>query len=227
VVYVSTLAIIPARAGSKGIPGKNKRLICGHPLVYWTIVAAQEARRLDEIVVSTDDEEIAEIARGLGISVPFMRPPELALDDTPGNEPILHALQLMEDFDSVVVLQPTSPLRTSADIDAIVELAAVQAAVSAVSVCVTKEPVEWTFTVQDDGTLTPLATGERAYRRQDAQMTHTLNGALYYFETPWFLAGKTFIDDGTVAYIMPPERSIDIDTALDWTIAEFLLGKTV
>ena len=90
VIELSTLAIIPARAGSKGIPGKNKRLMCGQPLISWTIAAAQAAHSVDEIVVSTDDEEIADIAVSMGISVPFLRPAELAQDDTPGIEPVLH-----------------------------------------------------------------------------------------------------------------------------------------
>jgi CMP-N,N'-diacetyllegionaminic acid synthase len=223
VIELRTLAIIPARAGSKGILGKNKRLMCGQPLISWTIAAAQAAHSVDEIVVSTDDEETADIAVGMGISVPFLRPAELAQDDTPGIEPVLHTLSLMRDFDSVVLLQPTSPLRTSADIDAIVDLANVRQASSVVSVCETKEPIQWNFTTQADGSLNPLLDGEMIHRRQDAQVTYTLNGALYYFNVSWFLAGKTFIDNGTLPYIMPHERSIDIDSGFDWKIAEFLL----
>jgi len=218
-----TLGLIPARAGSKGIPGKNKRMICGQPLISWTIAAAQEAESLDEVVVSTDDEEIADIAMGLGINVPFMRPSELAQDDTPGIEPVLHALSIMEGFDSVVLLQPTSPLRTSTDIDAIVELAIAQSATSAVSVCEVKEPIHWNYTIQSEGNLKPLLDGEIFHRRQDANLIYTLNGALYYFEAPWFLASKRFIDNQTLPYIMPQERSIDIDSEFDWKIAEFLL----
>ena len=199
--------------------------MCGQPLISWTIAAAQAAHSIDEIVVSTDDGEIADIALGLGIKVPFMRPPELAQDDTPGIEPVLHALSLMKGFDSVVLLQPTSPLRTSADIDAIVELAIAQMATSAVSVCEIKEPIQWNFTIQADGSLKPLLQGEMIHRRQDAQVTYTLNGALYYFDVSWFLAGKTFIDNGTLPYIMPHERGIDIDSDFDWKIAEFLLSS--
>jgi len=220
-----TLGLIPARAGSKGIPGKNKRMMCGQPLISWSIAAAQAAHSIDEIVVSTDDEEIADIALGLGIKVPFMRPPELAQDDTPGVDPVLHALTLMKGFDSVVLLQPTSPLRTSADIDAIVATAVTRRASSAVSVCETKEPIQWNFTIQADGSLRPLLEGEMIHRRQDAVRTYTLNGALYYFEIPWFLEGKKFMDGETLAFLMPHERSIDIDTTFDWMVAEFLCGR--
>ena len=227
VIELSTLAIIPARAGSKGILGKNKALICGKPLISWTIAAAKAARSLDEIVVSTDDEEIADIAVSMGVNVPFLRPTELAQDDTPGIEPVLHALSLMPDFDSAVLLQPTSPLRNPDDIDAIIDLARARRATSVVSVCETKEPIQWNFTIQADGSLKPLFDGDSIQRRQDAQTTYTLNGALYYFELPWFLKGKKFLDDKTRGFLMPPERSIDIDTDFDWLVAEFLLGKKV
>ncbi len=220
-----TLGIIPARGGSKGIPNKNKRLICGQPLISWTIVAAQMAHSLDEIVVTTDDEEIAEIARGLGVKVPFMRPSELAQDDTSGVEPVRHALSMVKGFDAAVLLQPTSPLRIPDDIDAVADMAKTTSSV--VSVCATREPIQWTFSIQNNGSLLPVRSGEMAPRRQDALPTYTLNGAIYYFEIPWFLAGGTFVGKETMPYIMPPERSIDIDTDYDWLIAEFLLSRTV
>jgi CMP-N-acetylneuraminic acid synthetase len=133
----------------------------------------------------------------------------------------------MRDFDSVVLLQPTSPLRTSADIDAIVDLANVRQASSVVSVCETKEPIQWNFMIQAGGNLTPLLDHDPILRRQDAQSAYALNGALYYFEVPWILEGKKFLNDETLGFIMPPERSIDIDTKFDWMVAEFLLGRTV
>lgn len=220
-----TLGVIPARAGSKGIPNKNKRMMCGQPLIAWTIRAAQLANSVDEIVVTTDDEDIAEIARELGVAVPFMRPPELAQDDTDGIEPILHALSMVQGFDAVVILQPTSPLRTAADIDAVAGLA--KAANSVVSVCETREPIQWTFTIGDTGSLTPVWSGEMVARRQEAISTYTLNGALYYCQIPWLLKDKRLIDDETLSYVMPPERSIDIDSDFDWMIAEFFLSRSV
>lgn len=219
-----TLGIIPARGGSKGIPNKNKRLICGQPLISWTIVAAQMAHSLDEIVVTTDDEEIAEIARGLGVEVPFMRPSELAQDDSSGVESVRHALSMVKGFDAAVLLQPTSPLRKPDDIDAVADMA--KTASSVVSVCTSHEPIQWTFSIQNNGTLLPVQSGEMAPRRQDALTSYTLNGAIYYFEIPWFLEGETFVGKETIPYIMPPERSIDIDTDYDWLIAEFLLSRT-
>jgi len=201
--------------------------MCGQPLISWTIAAAQAARSVDEIVVSTDDKEIAGIARSMGINVPFLRPAEFSQDDTSGIEPVLHTLSRMSGFDSVVLLQPTSPLRTASDIDAVVKLARVGHARSAVSVCETLKPIQWNFTIQAGGNLKPLLTHDSIQRRQDAPMSYTLNGALYYFEVPWFLEGKKFFDDETLGFAMPPERSIDIDTDFDWLVAEFLLSRTL
>ena len=123
-----TLAVIPARAGSKTIPGKNIKVIAGKPMIGWTITAALEAQGLDRVIVSTDSAVIAETALTFGAEVPFLRPEEIAQDDTPGIEPILHAVRWLDQQegykpDFVMYLQPTSPLRTSLDIDAVINLA--------------------------------------------------------------------------------------------------------
>jgi CMP-N,N'-diacetyllegionaminic acid synthase len=222
---MKTVGIIPARSGSKGISYKNKRMMSGQPLIAWTIQAAQMANSIDHILVTTDDEDIAKIARDLGVAVPFMRPPELAQDNTPGIEPILHALSTVQGFDTVVVLQPTSPLRTPGDIDAAAQLA--QTWVSVVSVCETREPIQWTYTIEDGGALKALWPGEMAARRQDVMSTYTLNGSIYYCDIPWLISGGQLMDEATVPYVMPPERSIDIDSHFDWEVAEFLLSRSV
>lgn len=219
------VAIVPARAGSKGVPKKNSRIIGGQPLISWTILAAQRAQNVDEVIVTTDDEDIAKIARGLGVNVPFMRPAHLAQDDTPGIEPVMHALSVTKGFDAAVLLQPTSPLRTTADIDAAIELA--QVGRSVVSVCETREPIQWAFEIKQNGSLERVWSGELATRRQEVPTTYTLNGAVYFFEIPWLLTGGTLIDQDTLAYVMPPERSIDIDSDFDWLVAEFLLSRSV
>jgi N-acylneuraminate cytidylyltransferase len=115
-MVMSLLALIPARGDSKEIPRKNIKEFCGKPLIAWAIEAAQKASGIDRIVLSTEDHEIAEVAQKWGAEVPFMRPAELAGDDTPGIEPVLHALEQLPTFDEVLLLQPTSPLRTAEDI---------------------------------------------------------------------------------------------------------------
>jgi N-acylneuraminate cytidylyltransferase len=126
------LALIPARGGSKGVPRKNIKLLNGKPLVAWTIDAAKQATCINKIVVTTEDKEIAAIAQQLGAEVPFMRPAELAADDTPGIAPVLHAIELLPEFDWVLLLQPTSPLRSVIDIEGIVNLCLERAAPAAV-----------------------------------------------------------------------------------------------
>ena len=118
---LSVLGLIPARGGSKGVPRKNIRLVAGRPLLAWTIDAARASRYLDRLVLSTDDCEIGAVAIAAGCEVPFLRPPELARDDTPGIDPVLHALGQLPPFDIVVLLQPTSPLRLASDIDGCIE----------------------------------------------------------------------------------------------------------
>ena len=120
---MKVLGLIPARGKSKGIPRKNIKNLCGKPLIAWTIEESLKSKKLDNVVVSTDDEEIADIAQKYGADVPFMRPAELAGDSTSGIDTVLHAIDELPDFDSVLLLQPTSPLRTSTDIDSIINFA--------------------------------------------------------------------------------------------------------
>lgn len=219
---MSVLALIPARGGSKGIPRKNIALMAGRPLIAWTIEAALAAR-VDAVVVSTDNAEIADIARASGAAVPFMRPATLAQDDTPGLDPVLHALDELPGHDTVLLLQPTSPLRTAADIDAALALQAATCAASVVSVSAPATHPYWAYTIDSAGRMMPLIDREKAARRQDLPVVHALNGAMYIADTGWLRAGRRFVDADTRAFIMPPERSIDIDTPFDWLIAEALL----
>ncbi|MBC7505786.1 MAG: acylneuraminate cytidylyltransferase family protein [Sandarakinorhabdus sp.] len=219
---MSVLALIPARGGSKGIPRKNITPIAGRPLIAWTITAALAAR-VDAVMVSTDDEEIAEIARAAGAIVPFLRPAELARDATPGLDPVLHALDGLPGYDSVVLLQPTSPLRGAADIDAALALKAATGAASVVSVTEPATHPYWVYSLDADGRMAPLIDAAKGARRQDLPVVHALNGAMYLADAGWLRAGRRFVDADTRAFVMPPERSVDIDTPFDWLIAEALL----
>lgn len=176
---LKTLALIPARGGSKGIPRKNIKPIAGKPLIAWAIEAALRSRLLDAVVVSTEDEEIAEVARQRGAQVPFLRPPELAQSDTPGIDPVLHALEQLPEFDAVLLLQPTSPLRTTEDIDACIGLAQDMPASSMVSVSEPEKHPYWMYRLGADQHLQTLIDVPPISRRQELPPVYAMNGALY------------------------------------------------
>jgi CMP-N,N'-diacetyllegionaminic acid synthase len=220
---VKVLGLIPARGGSKGIPRKNIRIIAGKPLIVWTIEAALRSYNLDAVVVTTDDDEIAEIARWHGAQTPFQRPANLARDDTPGVEPVLHALRELPGFDAVLLLQPTSPLRATEDIDACLRFAETTNAPCLVSVCAAERHPYWMYSIDEDNRLLPFVEAKQVTRRQDLPPVYAANGALYFARTDWLQQRRTFIASETMAYIMPNERSIDLDTTLDWKMTELLL----
>ena len=222
---MKTFALIPARGGSKGIPRKNIKLIAGKPLIAWTIEAAQRSGLLDSVVVSTDDAEIAEVARRAGAQVPFMRPVELAQDHTPGLDPVLHALAQLPQFESVLLLQPTSPLRSTEDIDACLGMALRQRTPSVVSVCEPDTHPYWTYRLAEGQTLLPLIAAAPVTRRQDLPPVVAVNGCLYFAAADWLKRSGSLVGPQTLAYLMPRERSVDLDTPLDWKLAELLLRE--
>ncbi len=222
---MNTFALIPARGGSKGIPRKNIKLMAGKPLIAWTIEAALRSSLLRAVVVSTDDPEIADVAKCAGAQVPFMRPAELAQDQTPGIDPVLHALEQLPQFDSVLLLQPTSPLRTTDDIDACLRLALARSASSVVSVSEANTHPYWTYRVSVDQALRQFVEVEPIARRQDLPPAFALNGALYFAEVNWLRSSGSLVGAETLAYVMARERSLDLDTPLDWKLAELLLKE--
>ena len=223
---LSVLGLIPARGGSKGLPRKNIRPLGGRPLLAWTADAARASRYVDRIVVSTDDVEIASVATAAGLDVPFLRPAELARDDTPGIDPVLHALGQLPAFDVVVLLQPTSPLRRASDIDGCVERMLATGAPVCVSVRRAFDHPYWTYRCDVDGVLLPYAhdPGGEIHRRQDLPPAFVENGAVYAARVPWLLSHRSFVGDRTVAYEMPADRSLDIDTADELQRAEAALS---
>jgi len=222
---MSVLAVIPARGGSKGLPGKNIRELRDRPLIAWSIVEALKSVHVTRVVVSTDDPEIASVARQWGAEVPFMRPADLASDDAPGVAPALHAIGHFPEYDWVLLLQPTSPLRTAADIDECIDLALRLEAPSVVSVCEARDNPNWMFHLGADGVMLPITEGDVKLQRQSLDATFSLNGALYLAQTAWINSERAFISPQTIGFVMPLERSVDIDTELDWQWAEFLLQK--
>ncbi len=222
------IALIPARGGSKRLPRKNLLPLAGKPLLAWTVEAALAARRIDRVILSTDDAEIAAVGRAYGAETPFMRPAELASDAAGTLGVMLHTLRMLatagETCDLLVVLQPTSPLRSAADIDAAVELLRDKTADAVISVCETEHPPEWCNTLPDDLSMADFfRPGIRARRSQDLPRSFRLNGAIYVYGARRLLhSGSLDMDDNCFAYLMPRERSIDIDDALDFELAQLL-----
>jgi len=220
------LGIIPARGGSKGLPRKNVLDLGGKPLIAWSVEAAREAETITDFLVSTDDDEIADIARDHGAPVPFMRPDELASDEATSADVVLHALNAIEkSYDYFVLLQPTSPFRTAADIDGVVEQMLGSGVKSCVSVVEQDKPPTWMFWLEDTHLKPVLAEDEMPLRRQDARPVYALNGAVYVCESAYFKHHKAFITAGTSGYVMPKARSIDIDCEQDLEYANWLLNK--
>lgn len=211
------LAIIPARGGSKGVPRKNIRNLAGKPLISWTIEEAKKSKYIDRLILSSEDDEIIKIAKEHGCEVPFVRPNELAQDDTPGIEPLLHALKEVEGCDYVISLQPTSPLRTADEIDGCIEKMLATNSPACVSVTEPTHSPYWMYKVNDKEKMIPLIEQDRfAIRRQDLQAVYALNGAVYVAEVDWLKQSKSFLTEETAAFIMPNNRSYDIDTEEDF-----------
>lgn len=214
------LGVIPARGGSKGVPGKNLRPLAGEPLLVHTIRAAQAARTLDRVVVSTDDDEIAAAAEAAGAEV-VRRPAELATDESPTEDALIHALDATgADPEYVVTLEPTSPLRTAQTIDRCVELAEAESAGAVVTVVETRE-------------VLGLLTGSRyrhldpglPRRRQARRPLHVERSAVYVTRTANLRAGRSVLSEPLHAVVISPEEALDINTAADFTIAEALLRE--
>lgn len=225
------LAVVPARGGSKGVVGKNVADVAGRPLIAWTVAAALACRLQPRVVVTTDCPAIARVSREWGAEVPFLRPAELARDETPGVLPILHALQWLEDNEgyrpeTVLCLQPTSPLRTAEDIDRAFEVLGETGADSVVSVAEADPHPFLVKRLGPGGRLVDFAAWEAPVgRRQDFPPAYALNGAIYLTRADVLRATGTLFPENTVAHVMPRERSLDIDTPWDLYLARLVLGE--
>jgi N-acylneuraminate cytidylyltransferase len=209
------LALIPARGGSQRLPGKNILSVCGRPLLAWSIDAARGSRCIDRVVLSSEDEAIIAAARACGCEVPFRRPDVLASDTASTTDVVLHALDALPGYDVVVLLQPTSPLRTASDIDAACAKFATSGAPACVSVSRVEQNPYWMYRLGDDDALLPIIEPSEAARRQDLPDVYMLNGAVYIAATAWLRQTRTFLTRDTVAHVMPVDRALDIDTAAD------------
>ena len=220
------LGVIPARGGSKGIPRKNIKMLGGKPLIAWTIEQAKKSKYIDRLIVSSEDKEIQKVAKEWGCEVPFERPAALALDESPGIDPVLHAISEIPGFDLVVLLQPTSPFRTAEDIDCALKMCVYSDCDTCVSVVNVESHPFWMVRVDNENRVSKFFTDSPTItRRQDLPKVFELNGSIYVGKTAFLIEHKRFMTENTQAYLMPKERSIDIDTALDFLVAETLLEQ--
>ena len=226
------LGVVLARAGSKGLPGKNTKLLCGKPLIVWSIEAGLASKYIDDLVVSTDGNEIASVSERYGAEVPFKRPSELSSDGASSISAIIHTLDYLEKngrfYDVVVLLEPTSPLRESADINAALDLLVEKNSSSVVSVC-EAEATHPSFMFKMDSVtnrLLPfLGTQPNALRRQDIHPVYFLDGTIYC-STPKKIREKNgFYHEETLAYVVPKWKSLEIDDEDDFVMVEALMKK--
>lgn len=211
------LAVVTARGGSKGVPGKNILPIGGTTLLRMTIDAARASRHIDRLVLSSDDPAIMQVALNAGCDVPFRRADSLASDVASSTDVVADALERLPGYSIVVLLQPTSPLRTGSDIDAALALLIRSGAPTCASIRAAQEHPYLTFQCDAVGQLVPFARhaeGE-TLRRQELPPAWCLNGAVYVANVEWFLRERTFLSPQTVGYVMPADRSMDIDTWAD------------
>ena len=223
------LAIIPARGGSKGIPGKNIIDLEGMPLINWTIQAAKESKYISEIFVSTDDLKIKHVVEKCGIKIRNLRSKTLAKDNTLSIDVVLDILTFPEfaNVEYVCMLQPTSPLRNSVHIDEAFDKFFNLKALCCVSVCENEFSPFWSFEIKDNRLKSLFPNNSIPLRRQELPRTYSLNGAIYIAKVDWLIKNKTFLSDQTFAYIMHKNDSIDIDDFEDLEKAAVLIKSSI
>jgi len=226
---IQMIAIIPARGGSKGLADKNVKDLLGKPMIAYTIEAALQSKLIHRVIVSTDDQEIANIAVEAGAKCPFLRPKELASDNAMAVDNYIYTIERLNTeygykIDSFVVLQPTSPLRSVEDIDAAISLFLDKNADSVVSYVEESHPVTWHKHIDEYGRFENIFEDILA-NRQDNRKSYYPNGAIMVFKYD-LVKSKQYYSADSYAYIMPKSRSVDIDYIDDFEYAEYLLGKS-
>ena len=229
---MKVLGIVTARGGSKGVPRKNVKLLAGKPLLQYTADAARAAKTLVKTILTTDDKEIAEVGKQCGLEVPFLRPPELARDDTPTLPVLQHAVRFLEErgerYDAICLLQPTNPMRKASDIDACVALlekTGVDSVVTMLPVPAEYNP-HWVYFKSDDGTFR-LSTGEKTPipRRQLLPPAFHREGSVYVMRRDVLMEKNSLFGESTAGHPMDPTQCVNIDTMEDWADAERLISQ--
>ncbi|WP_010167406.1 cytidylyltransferase domain-containing protein [Candidatus Epulonipiscium viviparus] len=222
------LGIIPARGGSKGLPGKNIKMLGDKPLIAYTIAAAINSKHITRTIVSTDDAAIAEVALKFGAEVPFMRPECLATDTATSAEVVLHLLKTLEGNgympDFICLLQCTSPFRTAADVDSCIEKCLNTGFDACYSVTEARSNPYW-MKVFEGNQLNSFIDAEMILRRQDLPTVYELNGAIYFAKTEEVIKNKSLHLANATGYVMPIQKSVDIDTALEFELAKMLMNN--
>ena len=226
------LAVIPARGGSKGLAGKNIKPLLGKPLILWSVEQAKNSKYIDEIFVSTDSREIADIVEADGHKIPYLRPACLADDNASSMDVLLNVIEFYEKngqfFDIILLLQPTSPLRTPDDIDGAVEYFFMKKATGVISVTQAEHHPLWANVLPQDLSLKGFLAPEiKNKNRQQLPVYYRYNGAIYLTYTDYFKEHKEFLGDEAYAYVMPQYRSVDIDSIYDFKLAEIIMKEVL
>lgn len=224
------IAIIPARGGSKGLPGKNIRPLCGCPLIEHSIRLALETPSISRVIVSTDSAAIAEVAKTAGAEIPFMRPAELAGDKSLAIDTYLYTVERLmreekQKIDSFAVMLPTSPLGLVEDIEGSIALFREKKADSVLSIVENEHPIEFALTLTKDSQLNPKAGLLKLANHQELPKTYRANGVIYIFDYEFLNRNRTYFSNQTYGYLMPAERSADINSLFEFEFAEFLLQR--
>ncbi|MBF0504253.1 MAG: acylneuraminate cytidylyltransferase family protein [Candidatus Omnitrophica bacterium] len=222
------IALVPARGGSKGLPHKNIRLLEGKPLIAWTIEQAKKSKYIDRVIVSTDDKKIANISKQYQAQVPFLRPAALATDKAAMMDVVFHAMEWIkrnnDSYDLIMLLQPTSPLRKSRDIDDAIKWLFKKNAKAIVSVCKTEHHPYGANVLPKNGCMGTFIRPEIVNKnRQQLPVFYRINGAIYLANWSYLKKNRQFLGKKTYAYIMPAVRSVDIDSHMDFEFAGFCL----
>lgn len=221
------LAIIPARGGSKRLPRKNILPLGGKPLIAWTIEAAIESQLASKVIVSSDDDEVLEIAARYGAS-PLKRSPELATDAAKTIDVVRDCIEretsLGNSYDDIILLQPTSPLRDCKDIIGLFDCYLAHNRNTVVSVCEVDHPIQWCGVIEESGELAGIDFSS-SVRSQQLRMSYRINGAIYMFPSDLPVQKNTLYTKSVFAYVMPRDRSFDIDTAIDFDVCSAIVGR--
>ncbi|WP_026838094.1 cytidylyltransferase domain-containing protein [Gillisia sp. JM1] len=222
------IAIIPARGGSKGVPGKNIKELGGKPLIAYTIEAALKSKHITRVILSTDNLEIAKVGRLYGAEVPFMRPSHLASDTAKAIDAYKYTYERLEKEENIeisefVILQPTSPFRTANHIDQAIDLYKNKKADSVIGYCPEHHPIIWHKYIAESGKIESILEGT-IRNRQEEKPSYFPNGAIYIFKREIIEQG-IYHTDNTYAFIMNRKDSVDIDTIEDFEYANFLIAK--